>query len=51
MITINPDKPWCGKTTDPKPTENVPNGQVLIMIDTDEYYFKFDAETKTWIKK
>lgn len=50
MITNNPKDCWCGKSTDEKPTENVPNGQVLIMIDTDDI-FKFDLETKTWIKK
>jgi hypothetical protein len=50
MISANPKECWCGKSTDTKPTEGVPNGQGIIEIDTGDYY-KFDLDTKTWIKQ
>ena len=51
MITDNPNMPLlCGKSTDIKPTEGIQNGRGFIEMDTGEYY-KFDLETKTWLKQ
>jgi hypothetical protein len=41
---------FYGKSTDTKPTEGVPNGQGLLEMDTGDYY-KFDLDTKTWLKQ
>ena len=35
------------KSTDTKPTDDIPNGSSLIEIDTGDVYF-YDAESKTW---
>ena len=36
------------KSTDAKPTEDIPNGASLTEIDTGNFYF-FDGETSQWV--
>lgn len=47
MIRAIPDETWAGKSTDVKPTENVPDNQPLIEKDTGKT-FLFDEEDKKW---
>lgn len=49
MIKAIPDETWAGKSTDVKPTENVPDNQTLFEKDTGNTFI-FDAEDKTWYK-
>lgn len=49
MIAPIPKKVWAGKSTDTKPTENVPENQTIYEKDTGDVYI-FDEETKTWYK-
>ena len=50
MIKAIPAETWGGKSTDSKPTENVPDKQGLLEIDTGDVYV-FDAEDKKWYKQ
>ena len=49
MIRAIPNEVWAGKSTDVKPTENVPDNQQLIEKDTGNV-FLFDEEDKMWYK-
>ena len=50
MIKAIPAETWAGKSTDLKPTENVPDKQCLVEIDTGDVYV-FDLEDNTWYKQ
>lgn len=47
MYVAIPNEYWAGKSKDPKPTENVPENQVIIEKDTKKSFI-FDQEDKTW---
>ena len=49
MIGPIPKETWAGKSTDIKPTENVPDNQCLYEKDTKDTYI-FDKEDKQWYK-
>lgn len=49
MIKAIPTETWAGKSTDTKPTENVPDNQCIYEKDTGNTYI-FDAEEKKWYK-
>lgn len=38
-----------GKTTDVKPTENIPNGSSFYEMDGEHNVYMFDAENKEWL--
>ena len=50
MIKAIPDETWACKSTDVKPTENVPDNQPLIEKDTGKI-FLFDEEDKKWYEQ
>lgn len=50
MIKAIPNEYWACKSTDIKPTENVPDNQVIIEKDTKKVFI-FDAEDKTWYEQ
>ncbi len=50
MIKAIPKETWACKSTDIKPTEHVPDNQLIIEKDTGHVYM-FDAETKKWYKQ
>lgn len=47
MVNPIPDKTWACKSTDVKPTENVPDKQCIIETDTRKMFI-FEAEDKQW---
>ena len=47
MYKAIPEEYWAGKSTKPKPTENVPENQVIIEKDTGKTFI-FDKEDKVW---
>lgn len=49
MIKAIPKETWAGKSTDIKPTEHVPENQLLYEKDTGNTYI-FDKEEKKWYK-
>lgn len=48
-LTILPSEPnvYYGKSTEEKPTINVPNGSAWIELDTSKVYF-FSLEDRSW---
>lgn len=40
---------FTGKSTDAKPSGEIPNGSSFFEIDTSDIYF-YDIDTKAWIK-
>ena len=55
MITVtNPNRTltWeiYGKSSDAKPTEDVPNASVFYEMDTKKI-FMFDEDSKTWLEQ
>ena len=50
MIKAIPEEYWACKSTETKPTENVPDNQCIIEKDTKKV-FMFDAEDKTWYEQ
>lgn len=49
-ISSNWINSYMGKSTDDKPTVNVPNASTFYEIDTQELY-AYDAETGAWLKQ
>ena len=53
MVTCMPgrwaNEYWC-LSTDTKPIENVPNGSILVEIDTG-YVFFFSADSSSWVEQ
>ena len=49
MVPILPTEPpvYYGKSTEEKPTINVPNGSAWIEMDTSKIYF-FCVDDRTW---
>lgn len=40
-----------GKSTDEKPTDNIPNGSIYYEMDGDHKVFMFDGDTKSWLEQ
>lgn len=50
MVAGNWTNSYMGKSTDEKPTVNVPNASTFYEIDTSDLYV-FDAEYSVWLKQ
>lgn len=50
MVASNWTNSYMGKSTDEKPTVNVPNASTFYEIDTSDLY-AFDAEYSVWLKQ
>lgn len=56
MITVNKydgqdferTNSYYGKSTDAKPTGDIPNGSSLYLMDTKQVYM-YDEETQSWL--
>lgn len=40
-----------GKSTEEKPTENIPNASIFYEMDGNHRIFMFDSDTKSWLEQ